>query len=285
MAPPRSLAQQFAHEERASGDHCGRQMPFIHQPLRSIDVGRQLLEQIGALDKTPFDLRPFLRADDQRHDRQRPGAFVLVTGDTEGQTQIRRVAGGNILHGHRPAFGYPRQPVRDGPPAVGHRLRGIAVEIAAGDFYRVPLKPPRRAIHGTDRLRLRHGSLQAGRPPQVKRVGKFAGQFLGRNRQRARRVSVVLEPRLAPRFGLVVVDRHGIVVAPARVRDLIDAAAQRAVVPRVVDVERQRSMRLHHRMQTLGRGPGLVANTADSLARRYRCQRHPAARSTARGHG
>ena len=58
-------------------------------------------------------------------------------------------------------------------------------------------------------------------------------------------MAVILEARAAARLRLVGVHREGLVVAAARMRDVIDAAAERAAVPGVDDVEGQR--RVHRR--------------------------------------
>ena len=54
------------------------------------------------------------------------------------------------------------------------------------------------------------------------------------------RMSVRLEPRQPARFRFVAVDREGVVAPPARMRDVIDAAADRPPAPGVEDVEGQR---------------------------------------------
>src|SRR5262245_42137910 len=66
---------------------------------------------------------------------------------------------------------------------------------------------------------------------------------------------------------LVGVDRHAVVVAAAGMGHVIGAAADRSVIPRVVDVEYQRYMHADCRMQRVGRLPGAVAHPGDVLAR------------------
>src|SRR6185436_12019352 len=78
--------------------------------------------------------------------------------------------------------------------------------------------------------------------PQVERHGVFQRAFLGRNFEIPGRVSLGLEPGEAARLRLVGVDRDGLVVAAAGMRHVIDAAAERAAVPAVIDVEGQRRM-------------------------------------------
>ena len=56
-------------------------------------------------------------------------------------------------------------------------------------------------------------------------------------------VAVILEAGPAARLRLVGVDRECLVVASARMRDMINAAAQRSPAPGIDDVEGQRRMR------------------------------------------
>ena len=56
---------------------------------------------------------------------------------------------------------------------------------------------------------------------------------------------MILETCLAPRFRLISVDRNVIIGSSARMRHMIDAAAQRAPVPAIQYVECQRRMRGH----------------------------------------
>ena len=68
------------------------------------------------------------------------------------------------------------------------------------------------------------------------------------------------ETRQAAGLGLVGVDREGVVVAPARVRHVVLAAAHRAAHPGVDQVEGQRRMHIDGRVQGRGRVPGPVAH-------------------------
>ena len=56
-------------------------------------------------------------------------------------------------------------------------------------------------------------------------------------------MAVILEPRQPPRLRLIGIDRKSLVVAATWMGDMIDAAAERAAVPEVEKVERQRRMR------------------------------------------
>src|SRR5450755_470008 len=78
--------------------------------------------------------------------------------------------------------------------------------------------------------------------PQVEGQGKFKGAFLARRVDLAGGVAMILKPGQPPRFGFIGIDRLGVITAPAGVRDMIDAAAQRPAVPGIDQVERQRRL-------------------------------------------
>ena len=101
-----------------------------------------------------------------------------------------------------------------------------------------------------------------------------------------------LEAGQPPRLRLVGVDREGVVAAPAGMRDMVDAAADRAARPAVVDVEDQRRVDRQRRVQARRRLPGLEADAGDgnlavvgqpSSARRGRCKHGVALRVEAFG--
>ena len=56
-------------------------------------------------------------------------------------------------------------------------------------------------------------------------------------------MAVVLEAGEAAGLGFIGIDREGLVIASARMGDVIDAAAQRALAPAVDNVEGQRRLR------------------------------------------
>ncbi len=62
-------------------------------------------------------------------------------------------------------------------------------------------------------------------------------------------MSMALEARKPPGLGFVGIDREGLVVAAARMGDMIDAAAERTAVPSIVDVERQRRLNVDGGLQ------------------------------------
>ena len=77
-----------------------------------------------------------------------------------------------------------------------------------------------------------------------------------------------LEARQPPAFGFQRVDRQGLEIASAGMRRVIAAAADRAPVPGVDDVERQGHMGGNGGMEPFGGGPGAEANAGNRLRRR-----------------
>ena len=90
-------------------------------------------------------------------------------------------------------------------------------------------------------------------PPQVERGRIFERDVERRHVDRPGSVAVILEARPTARLRLIGVHRIGIVVAAAWMRDVIDAAAQRAPVPGIDNVEGER--RLHARRSDASRMP------------------------------
>src|SRR4051812_17710953 len=71
------------------------------------------------------------------------------------------------------------------------------------------------------------------RRAQVEGQGEFKCAFLGRWIDDPGGVAVVLEARQAAGFGLVGIDRLGVVGAPAGMGDVVDTAAEGAPVPQI----------------------------------------------------
>ena len=95
------------------------------------------------------------------------------------------------------------------------------------------------------------------------------------HRHASRRVAEPRESRQPPALRLVAVDRELIVVPSARMHHVILAAAERALEPRVDDVERERRVDRNRRMQRRRRLPRAVADAGDVLAvPAGRLQRH-----------
>src|SRR3954469_17790618 len=106
----------------------------------------------------------------------------------------------------------------------------------------------------------------AKRCPQVEGQGKFEAAFLTRRIDLAGGVAVVLKPRQPPRLRLVGIDWFCLVGASAWMGDMVDAAADRAAIPGVDQIEGQRRMHRNGRMQARSRLPRLEADTGDRLA-------------------
>src|ERR1700722_1421814 len=108
--------------------------------------------------------------------------------------------------------------------------------------------------------------LAAKSSPQIQCHGKFAARLIGWNRDMAASVAVILEPRQPARLRFIGIDRERIIVAPARMRYMIDAAAERAPAPAIENIESQRRMHRDGRVQARGRLPGLEADGGDPFA-------------------
>jgi len=113
------------------------------------------------------------------------------------------------------------------------------------------------------------------RPTQVERQREVGIAILGRHVHQTWRVTDVEEPREPAAFRFVTVHREGLEVPSAGMRDVIDAAAERAVVPGVHEVEHERRVHRDRRMQTIGRLPRTIPDAGDIFARPSgRMQRH-----------
>src|SRR5436305_3840981 len=105
------------------------------------------------------------------------------------------------------------------------------------------------------------------RTPQVEGHGIFARRLLRRNGVISGGVTQALEARKASRLCLVGIDGKGLVVATAGMRDIVDAAAQRATAPAIVDIEGEWRLHRHGRMQRGRQLPRLEADAGDILPR------------------
>src|ERR1700730_7718843 len=101
------------------------------------------------------------------------------------------------------------------------------------------------------------------RAPEVESHRIFERAFFTGNIERPRGVAVILEARQAPRLRLIGIDREGLVIAPTRMSDMVDAAAERAPIPAIIDVEGQRTVHVDVRLQRRRQLPGLEAHPGD----------------------
>src|SRR5690348_2163945 len=116
------------------------------------------------------------------------------------------------------------------------------------------------------------------RTPQIEGHGIFERRLLGLDNVRAGRVAETLEPGESARLCFVGIDRKGLVVATTGMRDMVDAATQRATTPAIIDVEGERRLHGDGGMQRGCEPPRLEADASDILARAPgRSERHPAA--------
>src|SRR5687768_12513451 len=82
----------------------------------------------------------------------------------------------------------------------------------------------------------------------------------------------------AARFCFLGVDRESLIIEPSGVRDMIGAAADRAIAPGVDHVEYERRVHGQGGMQPRGRGPSLKTNAGDKFsASPSRRERHKTA--------
>src|SRR5438445_2833464 len=104
------------------------------------------------------------------------------------------------------------------------------------------------------------------RPPQVEGHRIFVRAFFLRQFEKAWRVAGVREARQPPRLRFIRVYGRRLVVASGRMRDMVDAAAQRAAAPRIENVEGQRGMHIDRRVQSGRQLPSLEAYAGDTFA-------------------
>src|SRR5262245_19449303 len=104
--------------------------------------------------------------------------------------------------------------------------------------------PARRRLTSCPKLSMRQ------RRSQVERQWEFKRALLARRIDFSGSVTMILESREPARLSLVGIDRLGFVIAPARMGDMIDAAAQRPAVPGIDQVKGQWRMHGDGRVQT-----------------------------------
>src|SRR5438046_3195717 len=83
----------------------------------------------------------------------------------------------------------------------------------------------------------------------------------------ARRMAVRPEARDPSCLGFVGIDRKRVVVATARMDDVVRAAAERALRPRVDEIEGERRLNADRRVQRGRRTPCAKPHAGDELAR------------------
>src|SRR5690348_12101857 len=105
------------------------------------------------------------------------------------------------------------------------------------------------------------------RTSQIEGHGIFERRLLGWNNVMAGGVADALEAGEAARLCFVGIDRKGLVIAAAGMRHMIDAAAQRATAPAIINVEGERRLNRHGWMQRGCEPPCLEADAGDILPR------------------
>src|SRR5207248_10934168 len=82
------------------------------------------------------------------------------------------------------------------------------------------------------------------RPPQVEGHRIFVRAFFLRQFEKAWRMAEVLEARQPPCLRFIRVYGRRLVFASGRMRDMVDAATQRAAAPQIENVEGERGMHI-----------------------------------------
>ena len=77
LAARRLHAVQGAQKLGAAGDGGGGQIALGDQPALAVNVGQNQFQEPRALLDASRDLAPFAGLDEERHMRERPGAFAV----------------------------------------------------------------------------------------------------------------------------------------------------------------------------------------------------------------
>ncbi len=256
-----------------------------------MQIEQDQVEQPGPLDQSLFEAAPFVRRDDERHHVELPGTIdalgiaVDVVGDAVFADRAPRVVAprGEFHRSHRLDAVHESLALRAERAGAGEHL----VE-DAGDRLVLLEEPPgkrrsRRQRAVGDRAHRKPRTCRSATPGASGRrrsssQRKVRMPLLRGYGHRSLRVAEVLEPREPAALRFVRVDRKGLEAAPARMGDVIGAAAKRALVPRVDEIEDQRGVHRDGGVQAARRLPCAVADAGHELAgRARRVQRNRAA--------
>ena len=255
-----------AQEARVREHERGRQQPVAQQPLRAVEIAQDQIEQPALAASAPS--RGELHSAggmssgtmSSSHGRSTPcGIAVDVVGDAV-------LANARLALSHRDANSCRPSVSSDRTNAsqCGRSRRPASINIssdsaiaAAGTHRagaRVSSVPGCVVIDSINEDLWRSGPSRCVGLGAVKSSvnGKSGIAFLGGTVSGGRRVPDVEEPREAPAFRLVGVDRKRLEAAAAGMRDVVDAAADRALVPRVHEIEHERRVHRNRRMQRAG---------------------------------
>src|SRR5215471_3072816 len=104
------------------------------------------------------------------------------------------------------------------------------------------------------------------RTPQVESHRIFERPLFAGQAEQSRRMAEILEARQAPRLRFIRVHWQGLVVASARVGNVVDAAAERAAAPAIENVEGERGVDIDGRVERRRQLPRLEAYAGDVFA-------------------
>ncbi len=287
----------LAEEAGVAEDQLGRQHPLPQQLAGAVEVGEDQVEQLGALDNAELDAGPFVaraapgrgrrpRGPQPELVRPRDRLAVYVVGDAVVVEQAPRLGTDGGDSSSRPSLPMTcaacAQCSRIRPSGGEHLVvhaRQLTVrnkEVARGcDRHEVTCFPSFPLQFAGGRWRSPCTGHAAG-PESEGTPGcqhlKPPASGTGRNERcqhrRARRCATGGKPAGASGLGLVGVDRETVVGPPARVADVVGAAAERPPVPAVDEIEHEGGVDPDGRVQGRRRLPGPVAHAGDVSSRR-----------------
>ena len=228
----------------------GRREALGEQPLRSVEIGEQRVEQAGALHDAGLDAAPLVGATTQRQRVEVPGAV--------GALRVGVDVVGDAVVDDQPARQFDAAPRGASRPS-----RPQAVEQTAPVLARRALRVDHLVVAGRLQERQRHVA-QPGRSAaaQVERERKVRVHGAGGGRGASRPGVWPMRSKRARRrlSDSKALTGSVLVVAPARMHHVVSAAAERAAGPGVEQVEGQRRVHADGRMQRRRRLPGAIAH-------------------------
>src|SRR5438128_11128675 len=103
------------------------------------------------------------------------------------------------------------------------------------------------------------------RTPQVESHRIFERPLFAGQAEQSRRMAEILEARQAPRLRFIRVDWQGLVVASARMDNVVDAAPEREAAPALANVEGERGVDVDGRVQRRRQLPRLETHAGNGV--------------------